>query len=538
MKTVTLASFRPFALTSAVAINAAMGITGTGSPPVSTSGTPGQTVFGDDLAKLDTKGADNLRMSDYWKLVSDIVDGTKAMRDGHATYLPQFPSESDPDYDFRWKNSKFTNIYRDVLENLTSKPFQQEVSLVETDETKPPESIKDFIEDVDGSGSNLTIFAADNFFNGVNNAIDWIMVDFPPADPSIRTVADEQASGRRPFWSHVLAPNVLEVRSKVINGKERLIYVRILEHEADGRYVRILRADANLAAWELYREIVTLNGTPGVQRFQFVDSGPITINVIPMTPLVTGRRRGRSWTFHPPMRDAAESQVELYQQESALKNLEILSGFPMLAGQGVSPPVTVPGAAPNTPPAKLSTGPKTVLYAPMGGDGNSGTWEILSPPADILRYHLEHVKATTEEIRELGRNPLTAQSGNLTVITAGVAAQKGNSAVQQWAFAEKNTLENALVFTCMWMNISPDEYDPEVNIFTDFEIEGQSEDVANLITMRKERQISRKTFWHEMRRRAVLSGEFNADKEEELLLEDSLSPEGEDDPSTTNNPQP
>jgi hypothetical protein len=521
MRAALLAStalFRPFspaALATPEMINAAQGIVGAaGAPPVTTSGVPGQTVFGDDLVKLDTRDPDNLFMNEYWKLVHDLISGAKAMRDGHLTYLPQFPHENAADYEFRWKNAKFTNVYRDVLENLASKPFEQEVTLVENDKTNPPEQIVEFIEDVDGAGSHITQFASDDFFSAINNAINWILVDMPPVDPGVRTVADERASGRRPFWSHVLASNVLGVRSKVINGKERLVYVRILEHEPDGRYIRIFRADANLAAWELYREV------DGPKKFEFVGSGPITINVIPMTPTITGRRIGRSFRFYPPMKDAAELSLELFQQESALKNLETLSGFPMLVGAGVSPPKKA---------ETLASGPQTVLYAPMDGQGTFGDWKFISPDASILKYHLDHTKETIDQIRELGRNPLTAQSGNLTVITAGVAAKKGNSAVQQWAYAEKNALENALVFTCMWLNINPESYSPEVNVFTDFQVEGQSEDVTNLIAMRKNGDISQLTFWHEMVRRGVFSGEFNPEKEREYLLQDVISPEGVED---------
>lgn len=523
------ATFRPFALAAPSDINAAQGIYGTGTPNAVLNGLPGQTVFGPDLSLLDNAGADNRAMLEYWQLVNDIITGAKAMRDGHEKYLPKFPNENQADYDFRWKNAKFTNVYRDVVENLASKPFEQEISLIETDTDKVPEQIAEFIEDVDGAGSHITTFAGDNFFNGINNAIDWILVDYPPAPEAVRTVAQERALGLRPFWTHVSAINVLEVRSRVMNGKERLTYVRILEHEPDGKYVRIFRADADLAAWELYKEkVAAAPGVPVAEKYEFVSSGPITINIIPMTPMITGRRIGRSWRFHPPMKDAAELQVELFQQESALKNLEALSGFPMLVGVGVNPPKKAPGSPAIAVPATLATGPQTTLYG--GTDGQTvGDFKFIAPPAEILKFHLEHIGETTNALRELGRNPLTAQSGNLTVITAGVAAQKGNSAVQQWAYSEKNALENALVLTCMWMNISQDEYDPEVNVYTDFEIEGQAEDVKNLIEMRKNGQISQATFWHEMRRRGVLSGEFDSEKEAALLLEDVISPEGTED---------
>lgn len=512
-------------LTSAAAIEAATQPANNSAVTLyaALNGTPGQTVFGDDLNNLDNMGADNKAMSTYWQLVSDIVDGAEAMRARHDIYLPKFPNENAADYQFRWKNSKFTNVYRDVIENLASKPFEQEVTLVGD---TVPEAFADFIEDVDGSGSHITTFAVDTFFNGINSAIDWIWVDYSTAEPDgrTRTIAEERALGLRPFWTHVLASNVLEVRSRVINGKERLTYIRLAEHEPDAKYIRIMRADTTIAAWELYREVENPKGD--AKKFEFVNSGPITINEIPMVPFVTGRRKGRSWQFQPMLKDAADLQVELFQQESGLKNVEALAGFPMLTGNGVKPPTK--GVGRNAVPETLATGPQTVLYGGIN-DGAAGSWAFIAPPAEILKFLLDHVKETINQLRELGRNPLTAQSGNLTVVTAATAAKKGNSAVQMWAFTLKNTLENALVLTGKWLNVEQSVYDPEVNVFTDFEIDGQEVDVKNLIDMRKDRQISLRTFWHEMQRRGVLSGEFDPDVEETKLLDDLLSPEGEDD---------
>jgi hypothetical protein len=140
----------------------------------------GQTVTGEDLNRLDASSPDHAAMLPYWQKVSDIILGSDRMRDMHDTYLPKFPYEQANDYEFRWKNAKFTNVYRDIVEGLASKPFEEEVSLSEGDETDKvtiPEQIEQFVLDVDGAGNNLTSFAASTFFDGINSAIDWIFVD-------------------------------------------------------------------------------------------------------------------------------------------------------------------------------------------------------------------------------------------------------------------------------------------------------------------------------------------------------------------------
>jgi hypothetical protein len=77
-------------------------------------------------------------------------------------------------------------------------------------------------------------------------------------------------------------------------------------------------------------------------------------------PFVPVGRHGMSWKVKPAFHDIAYMQVEEFQQESNLKTIKELTAFPMLSGNGVTPP----------PMARsVPVGPRAVLFAPMGGDG-------------------------------------------------------------------------------------------------------------------------------------------------------------------------
>lgn len=507
-------------------------------------------LTGDDLNLVDQGSKDWAAMWPYWEKVGDIIKGAAAMREKHATYLPKFPNETAASYNFRWSNAKFTNVYRDIVEGLASKPFEQEVKIVDDAKSKDggtvtiPQKLADFEEDVDGSGTNLTGFAWEVLFDGINDAINWIFVDYPTAEVAPagnRSQADEARLGIRPFWLHIKAASVLEVKSENRAGKETLTYFRSVEWVDSVKHVRIMRMDGNIARWYLYQEV-----KDKAFKFELVKEGVFSIGILPVTPMITGRRIGRTYQFNPVLNDAVDLQIEMFQEESGLKNLLALSGFPMLAGQGVAPETL--GAGANKTTKTLQTGPDTVLYAPPGkAQGQSaGRWEFVSPDAAILDFHERHINKTEEKLRELGRNPLTAQSANITVITAGTAAQKSNSAVQAWAYNLKNALENAMVITGMWLNISRDQYDPEISVFTDFNALGSVEDLKMLLEAFKDGAISRKTLWHEMERRGLLSGEFDPETEIQRLLEDMISSDGAgdgtnpDDPDNqlpSNNPQ-
>lgn len=503
------------------------------------AGDQGSITTDEDLCARDIAST---WMLPYWNLVDDITTGYDAVKSAGTKYLPMFPDELSADYDYRLALTEFTNVYRDIVESLAGKPFEEEITLIvdkndDGSETPPPTEIEDFIENVDGAGNNLTSFAAATFFNGINATIDWIYVDFPKADPSVKTKADEIAKNIRPFWSHVLGRNILEAKSEVIGGAETLVYLRILE-PGFPEHVRVFERSADgVVMFSLFEKMVQPGGR---SKFILIDNGVITIGVIPLVPFVTGRREGRTFKFFPAMRDAADLQIQLYQQESGLKFAKTMTAYPMLAANGIAPPKDAQGN-----PKKLSVGPNRVLYAPYDGQGRPGEWAYLSPDAECLKFLKDDIKETMDQLRDLGRQPLTAQSGNLTVITTAFAAGKSRSAVSAWAMRLKDTLENAMVLTCMWLNITTDKYEPQISIFDEFDdfTTDQASDLTALNNMRTARDLSQTSLWREMKRRNVLIAEFDAVQEKSALLDEAptdpmLANEGGIDDTDPNAPKP
>lgn len=470
-------------------------------------------TYGDKNQGVAKRADDSAAMVPYWDLVDDLVTGKDAVVAQADKYLPRFPEEDADSYTFRLKNAKFTNIYRDITESLASKPFEQDVQLVETDEKKAPDEIKTFIEDVDGGGNSMTVFSGASFFNAVNSACAWIVVDYNDfADAAPKTKAEEKAAGARVSWSHILAKNVLEAVSAKIGGRDEWILIRVLE-PGKPRHVRVMIRDNNGARWELWREVENANN-PQDNSWILDKQGVYSIGVIPMVMYATGRRDGNRYFFFPSMRDAADLQIELYGQESDLKFSKRMTAYPMISAAGVKPEMNADGK-----PKQLPIGPGRTLYAPPDGDGNHGEFKFIEPTAQSLTFLSADIKATKDDLRELGRQPLTAQSGNLTVITTAVAAGKAKSAVGAWGLNLKDALENALLLTCMWYAIN--DYEPEVYVYDEYDdFEDPNADLTALKDARANKDISRRTYWNELKRRGTLSSDFNAEAEEKLLLDE------------------
>lgn len=447
-------------------------------------------------------------MVPYWEKVDTIIEGQHAIKMCGKEYLPSFPGETRDDYQFRLSLAKFTNIYRDVLEGLATKPFEEEITLIGGE--KIPEELEEFVEDVDGSGNNLSVFSSLTFFNGINSAIDWILVDYPTPDVAIRTVADAKAANIRPFWSHVLAKNVLEIRTTVIGAKEVISYFRMLEPSFGKDKVRVFERFGDVVTWTLYEEVE--NPAKPEDKFIQIDNGTLTINEIPVVPFATGRRDGKSFKFFPPMRDAADLQITLYQNESALEFIKTMAGYPMLAANGMKPKKTADGLSDE----KIAVGPMRVLYGVPDGAGGHGEWKFIEPNANSMEFLQKNIDKTKQDLRELGRQPLTALSSQLTTVTTSIAAGKAKSAVTAWALALKDALENALLLTMKWMKI---DYEPEVNVYTGFDnVLDDGKDLDALDKARARGDISQETFLFELKRRKVLSPEFNFEDEQDRFL--------------------
>lgn len=463
--------------------------------------------------------ADNDAMSTYWRLVRDILDGAPSVRAGGELYLPRFAEEGNDDYDYRRKTAKFVGIYRDIVESLAAKPFSKEVQVVEKSAS---DEVRALTEDIDAHGNNLHVFAQRTFFEGVNNAVDWILVDYQNTTGRNLTIADTKDMGLRPYWVHIRAPNMLAAETAMIKGEEQFVHVRIRESvvERDGfdekvvERVRVLRREKldggeyGPATWAVYKKVSEARFTKA--RWEKIDEGVLSIGVIPLVPFIAGRRKGSSWQFVPPMQDAAYLQIEHYQAESALKSIKDMCCFPMLSGEGVAPEKE--GARIST----LRVGPRSVLYAPPDSSGNHGSWKYVEPAAASLEFLAKNIDTIEQQLRELGRQPLTARTGNLTVVTTAFAANKANSVISAWALNLKDALERAFQFTAMWLGEEPAV---EVEILSDFDLDiHEDKSLAELLEMRKNGDLSQESLWREFKRRGVLSAEFNADDEMGRLL--------------------
>lgn len=487
-------------------------------------------------ATVDSVSTDYENSRAYWEQVRTMMRGTKAMRKAGQLYLPKFESETDKQYRDRLRTAKYTNIFADIVKSLADRPFSKEPTI------KAVPAIEPMLENIDGQNNHVSVFMANWFKEAITTGIHWVLVDYAMANPFVtdasgverrKSVAEERQDGARPYCLLVRPEDVIAVYSGMIAGEEKIVHCRIREcwkerqewNEIVVEQIRVLNrepikdtlgnvtgfAEATFTIWER---------RDGKDWTIIVDAFPITIGEIAMVPLIIGDRE-TGWLINPDMQDCADLQLEYYEQENGLKNIKSLTAFPMLSADGVNPEIDPKTKA----PVKVPVGPRAVLYGgQVQGSTIGGSWKFIEPAGTSLTFLKEDLKELAKELRELGRQPLTASSSNITKETSAFASAKGRSAIRRWTGSLKDAMENVLMYMAMWEGVVAE---PEVTMNLDDIDEADGDTgMTNVEAMYDKSVISKKTYRLEGMRRGILSDNFDPDTEDE-----QIEKEVPDDPS-------
>lgn len=459
-------------------------------------------------------------LAESWLMIRSILAGAAAIKLLGEKFLPKYPAESTEEYQRRRDSAPWRPEFEDSIRSISAKPFGKEVVL----QGKPSEEIKALAEDIDGRGNNLHTFARDMFEGGVTLGAHGILVDFPTMNAGA-TMADEKASGARPYWVSVDADEIIALRTARHGAREVVTHLRLREtavvvkgfEETLVNKIRVIEP----GMWQLWVETPGVGKSPSTWAVEA--DGVLTLSEVPFVFFATAERVGAQYV-RPPMLDLAQMQIELYRFMSSEEQIYTVAGSPMLTANGMGPPEPVRLQDGTEVAGVVETGPGRVLFAP-GAEGISTSWDYIQPAAANLTAISVKAQSIIEDMRRLGLQPMLPKTGSVTATASGVDAAKAHTAVQSWALGLKDALEQAFVFTTMWMKSSEVV---EVGVNTDFAVGLYgAEEVKELREMRRAGDLSQRTYWGELSRRGVLGPSFDADDEEELILKEIP---GDDDP--------
>lgn len=445
----------------------------------------------DNADPSTTSGAYDV-MFPVWQKMRTLLAGTSAMRAAARRYLPQHDEEKDHVYDERLRAAVLLNMTELTLNSWVGRPFSDPIQFPE----QPGLEWEAFLDDVDKQSNNLHVFSRTWFKDGMAAGLSHVLVDYPIA-PDLgrpRTRADDIAEQARPYWCHIPAENVIFAAAEIVNGQERLAHVRIQEciterrgfAEVEIQQIKIFEPGRT----EIWRETKQKrNGR--VVWAKYSESS----YDLPYIPLVTfySDRCGLMMS-KPPLADLADLNIAHWQSGSDQRAVLTVARFPMLALSG--------GEQSPDPNQKMVVGPRKWLFTP----DPSGRYYYVEHSGAAIGAGREDLHDLEEQMGQYGAAFLKRRPGSETATARALDSAEATSPLQDAVMRFEDALNRALEITADWMKTEA----LTAEVSKDFGPEDlNATDVDALNAARDKRDISRKAFLGELKRRAILNDEYD-----------------------------
>lgn len=443
-------------------------------------------------------------MRQDWSVVEPLIGGTRAMRTAGARLLPKWPKEENEDYTNRLKQSTLLPAYSETVKNMTGRVFAEPMVL--SDDV--PQSIGDLTQDIDQQGNNLEVWGQTFFAQALAYGISFALVDYPKTvddqgNSTVRTKADEKATGVRPYAVMIRPQQVLGWRSVTRNGRPVLTQFRYMEQvsEDDGEFgtsaadqVRVLTP----GAWATYRK------PEGKDVWVLHDEGTNSLQEIPLVAFYTGRTGFMTAT--PPLLELAHLNVKHWQSQSDQDNILHVARVPMLAITGIDD---------DTWELKVGTASATKL--PTGGDMK---WvEHTGKAIEAGRTSLQDLE---DQMRIAGAKLLQKEKqATKTATQAEEEAAQEMSPLQTMAAQFEDAIDQVLQYFADYTNQNEGGH---VQVNGNFDIDFAPETTLPLLlNMASQGRLSDETLFAEYQRRGVVSNDRTWDDEKQKLADQGPS---------------
>lgn len=439
-------------------------------------------------------------MAEQYPLITALLGGTSAMRKTAKTYLPQWPKEDQDAYDTRLKTATLFPAFSRTCEVLTGKPFSKEVTL---GDDIPPQ-IVEWAQNIDLQGHNLHGFAAAICFHAISYGICGILVDFPPTRGKLRTRADEQAAGVRPYFVHLHAQNVLGWRTERIDGAITLTQLRFVEQveEPDGAFGEKLVEQVRVlypGKWEVWRESEELDAN-GKRSWVRYDEGATTLKKIPYVP-VYGKRTGFMQGVSPLI-ELAHMNVEHWQSKSDQQTILHVARVPILFGV-------------NLGDADIVVGGSSAIIA----ENENADLKFVEHTGQAIEAGRRELLDLEDRMRQTGAELLVIKPGNRTVVQTVSDNEAGMCALQRIVQDLEDSLDQALQLMAEWVGLDEGGH---VSIFNDFGVASLAEaSLALLREMNVDGTFSDESLYREAQRRGIVSPDVDWENEKARIAQNS-----------------
>ncbi len=420
-----------------------------------------------------------------------LMGGTLAMRGAGGDYLPQWPMESDSTYQARLDSAVLYPGFERAITSNTGRVFRSPIKL-----QKAPKKVEEWAKRVDKQGRDLNTFARDFFADALVAGIAHILTDHPPTLAPGATMEDyRKGGGGLPYFTHIQHRDVLDWEEQ--DGRLTMfryltcVRRRAIDNPYDVSYVeqvRILYPDR----WEVYEA----GGNGDDWANPTMQTGANTLGKIPLSTIYLARKGFME--AEPVFDECAYLNAAHWQSSSDQRNILHVARVPFLFGKGFKKGEEV-----------MPLGAQAALLT-VDPTSDLGWVEVTGTSIEQGDKDLANLQ---EAMRLAGLEPMMPSTGDVTATGRALDYSEAHSSLQAMAMALSSTIEQSVEHAGEWMNEAGESL---VEIHHEFGFGARdTSDVQALITMRTapEPQISQRRFWLELKRRNVLSDDFDGDQE-------------------------
>lgn len=437
-------------------------------------------------------------MYENWKLPMTLMGGEKAMKDAGVLYLPKEPMETEAQYQNRLNRSTLKNYFAWAVENHTGRVFNKDI--VFSDNTD--KLLININDDLDLMGNNANAFYREVFRDMLIKGISYVYIDYPRSEYDL-SLADELNAGYRPYCIHIKAEQVINAVSGMVNGRKVLVRAHILEtvNEPNGQWgyktysqIRVLYP----GHWELYRNDASANNN---NSWSLIDEGDTSLSYIPLIPIY-----GKKFAFFggmSPLQNLANLNRAHWQSLSDQMNITHVARVPILFGTGFDEEDS------------LTVGSKSAIMGP-----DQCTLQYVEHTGKAIEAGMNELKDLEDRMMVESLELLNTSSSADTATSRSLDISDINCSLQDLAIKLQQMIHKVNGVLCDWEDI---DNGGTVLVNIDFGLQLRDGSESNiLLKMRQNKSISLPTFHKEMKRRGILSPDFDSDKDINLLKIEKL----------------
>jgi hypothetical protein len=470
-----------------------------------------------------------LDMMRGWEIMKAVSLGTEYLRENSETFLPLEPREDYTAYLARVNRAVFSPFTQRLVRAAAGLILRKPIVL-EGD----PYWSEIFAKDVDGCGSDLDEYARRLLICALTYGHCHTLVDFP-APTGARSLAEERALNRRPYWIEIDPQNVYGWRLDREVNYGKLIQVRIAEKAVvpDGRFgekvydqIRVIEP----GRYEIYRQLESRKDMYGQMpypnsfdttgsaggAYEIIESGAYSLGDIPLVTLYSNKVD--TLVSKPPLLDIAYLNLAHFQRQADLIHSLHVASQPMLVLEGWDD---------QTKDLAIS-----VNYALAMQPGNKAYY--VEPASSAFEAQSAEIKELQMQMATLGISTLSQQK----FVAESADARRldrvdTNSMLSMVSLDLQQTLQGAFNLAANYLQLEP----PKVYVSRDFDIDRLiGQDITALTTLFAQQVIDREEFRDILRQGEILTagaqvhmnGEDEAAEAPESVEEEAREEEEED----------